>query len=161
VIDLTGDGSDAGALLVRRVSHAVMNDLAVVRLLLDSAALDLPPEATTGLEKAAGLVGEVADLLGQLSALARPGAGPVEADLRDVVGRIEALLEVAAGPAATVRVELPEDPVLAPVDVRRAQQALLADVIARGDVAEPGTTLVLGIDAGRVTVAAEDVAIST
>jgi hypothetical protein len=162
VIDLTGDGSEAGALLVRRVSHAVMNDLAVVRLLLDSATGPaVPPDAAAAMEKAATLVGDVADLLGQLSALARPGAGTTEVDLRDVVARVGALLEVAAGPAAHVAVELPEQPVLAAVDVRRAQQGLLAEVTALGDGAEPGTTITVGIDGGELTVAAEDVAIRT
>jgi len=162
VIDLTGDGAEAGAVLVRRVSHAVMNDLAVVRLLLDSAnGQALSADASAALDKASGLVGDVADLLGQLSALARPGSGEIDADLRDVVGRVAHLLDVVAGPAASVRVVLPDEPVVATVDPRRAQQALLADVAAIGSAAEPGTTITVGIEEGVLTAAAEDVAIRT
>jgi two-component sensor histidine kinase len=162
VIDLTGDGTEAGAVLVRRVSHAVMNDLAVVRLLLDSAnGQALSPDASAALDKASTLVGDVADMLGQLSALARPGRGEVDADLRDVVGRIGHLLDVVAGPAARVRVVLPDEPVVASVDPRRAQQELLADVAALGGVAEPGTTITVGIEGGALAVAAGDVAIHT
>jgi hypothetical protein len=163
VIDLTGDG-DAGAILVRRVSHAVMNDLAVVRLLLDSVnGPELPPEASAGLVKAAGLVGDVADLLGQLSALARPGKGSVDADLRDVVRRVDRLLDVAAGPGATVQTVLPDGPVVAVVDPRRAQQCLLADIAALGEEVEPGSTITVGIDAGdapTITVAVQDVRVT-
>ncbi|MCU1487078.1 MAG: hypothetical protein JWN67_3824 [Actinomycetia bacterium] len=162
MIDLTGDGNEAGAALVRRVSHAIMNDLAVVRLLLDSAnGPAQAPDASAALDKASGLVGDVADLLGQLSAFARPGRGEVAADLRDVVGRIEHLLEVVSGPAASVRVVLPDEPVIATVDPRRAQQELLADVAAIGAAAEPGTTITVGIEDGALAVAAEDVAIRT
>jgi hypothetical protein len=162
VIDLTGDGTEAGAILVRRVSHAVMNDLAVVRLLLDSANGSLlPPDAAAALDKASGLVGDVADLLGQLSALARPGGGAVEADLGDLVGRIARLLDVAAGPAASVRVVAPDGAVVAEVDPRRTQQDVLRDVAALGDGAEPGTTITVAVEHGSVTVAAADASIRT
>jgi hypothetical protein len=162
VIDLTGDGSDSGALLVRRVSHAVMNDLAVVRLLLDSAGgQGVPPDAAAALEKASGLVGDVADLLGQLSALVRPPAGTVDADLGDVLARVERLLGVAAGPAASVRVVLPEEPVAATIDPRRAQQDLLREVVALGGSAEPGTTITVAVEGGSISVATEDASIRT
>jgi len=160
VIDLTGDGGEAGAILVRRVSHAVMNDLAVVRLLLDSAnGAAIPPDAAAALDKASGLVGDVADLLGQLSALARPGAGAVDADLGEVVGRIARLLDVAAGPAATVRVARPDEAVVVEVDPRRAQQELLAEVATIGDAAEPGTTITVAVADGSIAVTTEDASI--
>jgi hypothetical protein len=165
VIDLTGDGGEAGAILVRRVSHAVMNDLAVVRLLLDSVnGPNLAPEASAGLDKAAGLVGDVADLLGQLSALARPATGRVDTDLREVVERVDRLLDVAAGPGATVQMVLPDAPVVVAVDPRRAQQSLLADIAALGQAVEPGSTITVAIEDGdspAIIVAAEDVAVTS
>ncbi|MCU1372805.1 MAG: hypothetical protein JWO68_91 [Actinomycetia bacterium] len=165
MIDLTGAGGEAGGVLVRRVSHAVMNDLAVVRLLLDSAGAELPSgsESAAGLVKAADLVGNVADLLGQLSALARPATGCVDADLREVVRRVDRLLDVAAGPGATVRTALPDAPVVAVVDPRRAQHALLADIAVLGQASEPGSTITVGIDGGdapAITIATEDVAVT-
>jgi hypothetical protein len=160
VIDLTGDGNEAGAVLVRRVSHAVMNDLAVVRLLLDSAnGPAVPPEAAAGLTKAADLIGDTADLLGQLSALCRPGTGVVDADLREVVSRIERLLDVAAGPGASVAADLPDEAVRAAVDPREAQQRLLAQVAALGEVVAPGGTITVGVAGGAITVEAVDVTV--
>lgn len=161
MIDLRDEGGGEGNLLVRRVSHAVMNDLAVVRLLLDSAASTVPPETAARLTKAAGLVGDVADLLGQLSALARPGSGPAETDLCDAVRQVELLLGVAAGPGATVQTQLPEQPVIAVVDVRRAQRALLADVTALGEGAAPGTTITVTVDGGAFAVSSGDVTART
>jgi hypothetical protein len=157
VIDLTGDGDETGAFLVRRVSHAIMNDLAVVRLLLDSANdPGLSPEGAAGLAKAADLVGDVADLLGQLSSLARPSTGPVDTDLREIVGRIDRLLAVVAGPAGTLRAELPERPVVASVDPRRAQHRLLADVAALSDVVQAGATITVAVGDDGITVVAGD-----
>jgi signal transduction histidine kinase len=133
-------GADPG--LVRGVTHAVLNELAVVRLLLDACRAGQPET----LDTAESIVTNAAELLGELGSLARQGEEPVEADLRSAVGHIGRLLTVAAGPAATVVVETASEPVVARVDARALQEALLGAVASLGATSPAGTVL-------RVTVA--------
>jgi hypothetical protein len=148
---------ETSELLLRRVSHAVLNDLAVVRLLLDSARdPGMSPATVDNLARASSRIGEVADTLAQLSALACGAGGPVAVDLREVVGRVDRLLDVAAGPAATVRSSLPEVPVVVEVDVREAQHNLLSDVASLGGSATPGATITVAVAEGGITIVCDD-----
>jgi hypothetical protein len=133
-------GADPG--LVRGVTHAVLNELAVVRLLLDACRGGQPET----LDTAETIVTDAAELLGELGSLARQGEEPMDADLRSAVAHIGRLLAVAAGPAATVVVEATPEPVVACIDARAFQEALLGAVASLGATSPAGTVL-------RVTVA--------
>lgn len=119
----------ASGALVRGVTHAVLNELAVVRLLLDTCRGTADDEA---LSMAGSIVSDVAELLGELGSLARGSDGVVRVDLGACVTGIRRLLDVAAGPSASVSVALSVAPVLATVDLRALQEALVERVASIG-----------------------------
>lgn len=141
-------GADDTLALVRAVSHAVLNDLAVVRLLLDiSRDPVVAADPETGLDAAIERVARVGALVQQLGLASRSDGAREPADVAELLRDAVDLLEVAAGSRTTLVLDLPGRGVMAVVDTGEVLQRVLTTVLAVARDVEPGSTMTLSLAA--------------
>lgn len=130
--------------LIRAVSHAVLNDLAVVHLLLDIARDPLAAaDPEIGLDAAVARVTKVGAVMQQLG-LASRATGPQEpVDVADLLRDAGDLLEVAAGAQITLVIDLPPRTGTVDVDPGGVLLRVLKAVLSTARQVEPGSTLTL------------------
>ena len=139
-------GPDDTLALVRAVSHAVLNDLAVVRLLLDiSRDPVVAADPDTGLDAAIARVAKVGAVLQQLGLASRSGTAPEPTDVAELLSGARDLLEVAAG-ARPLVVDLPVE-LTVEADAGEVLQRVLTTVLAVAREVEPGATMTLSLTA--------------
>lgn len=137
-------GNDDMLALVRAVSHAVLNDLAVLRLLLDiSRDPMVAADPETGLDAAVERVARMGGVVQQLGLASRTDGNREVADVGELLREAMDLLEVAAGSRTTLVLELPVGPVVADVDTGEVLQRVLTAVLAVAREVEPGSTITL------------------